>query len=309
MNIIETRSLSYAYGRQLAVRNLNLQVPKGSIYGFLGPNGAGKSTTIKILLGLLRPAAGEAFLFEQPLLARRRSLLTRVGALIEAPSLYGNLTARENLQWLGRIFRFDEKRVEETLSLVELAVAADKKVRQFSMGMKQRLGIAMALVHEPDLLLLDEPVNGLDPSGIQAMRRLFLRLRDAGKTLLISSHILAEVEKVATHVGIIQDGALRFQGPVQELRNATRPRILLHTSDDARAAILLRQLGISGILQSDKPGLEVHIGEGPEFHRLLVHFIDAAIEIYRVEHQQNSLEDLFFELTGEKTTVEEPQLF
>lgn len=302
MKIVETRELSYSYGRQAAVRDLELEVPAGAIYGFLGPNGAGKSTTIKIILGLLRPAAGEASLFGRPLAFHRRELLDRVGALIEAPSLYGHLTARENLRWLRHIFRFDERRIDETLHLVGLAEAADKKVSHFSMGMKQRMGIAMALVHDPDLLILDEPVNGLDPNGIQAMRRLFLQLRDAGKTLLISSHILAEVEKVATHVGIIQNGALRFQGPVEELRLATRPRMWLQTSNDVRAAEVIRQWD-PAVIVTENSGLETSIGEGPGFHRLLKTLIDAGVEIYRIEHRQNSLEDLFFELTDE----EEPQ--
>ena len=191
------------------------------------------------------------------------------------------------------------------LELVDLTGAADKKVKRFSMGMKQRLGIALALFHDPDLLVLDEPVNGLDPAGIQDMRRLFQRLRAAGKTLLISSHILAEVEKTATHLGIIQHGRLRFQGGVEDLRASFRPHTRLRTSDDRRALAHLRARGWTCRWEADT-GVEVAVDEGPAFHRLLRTLLEVGLELHAVEARRSTLEDLFLEMT--RSQAQEPSL-
>lgn len=293
---ITTQRLSYRYQRELVVRQLNLEVPAGAIYGFLGPNGAGKSTTIKLLLGLLKPSSGDIAIFGQPLHRHRRSILQRVGALIEAPSLYGQLSARDNLRAMDRLFHKGDRRIEEVLHLVDLQEAAEKKVKRFSMGMKQRLGIAMALFHDPDLLMLDEPVNGLDPAGIQEMRRLFNRLRDAGKTLLISSHILAEVEKIATHVGIIHQGKLRFQGTIEDLQASFRPGFRLRTSNNQSASSILQAKGWPA-QQLEEGYLKIDIVEGPEFHRLLSCLIESGLEVYAAEKERHSLEERFFQLT------------
>jgi len=294
--IIQTQHLSYRYGRQLAVEEVELEVSAGTIYGFLGPNGAGKSTTIKLLLGLLRPTSGQIRLFGQDVHRHRRRILARVGSLIEAPALYGELTARENLRWLNRLYRRGEQRIDEILELIDLAKAARKKVKRFSMGMKQRLGIGMALFHDPDLLILDEPVNGLDPAGIHEMRSLFQRLQQAGKTLLISSHILAEMEKTATHVGIIHQGAIHFQGTLPEMRSTLQPSVLLKTSQNNRAAALLQTAGWEIIDHSDS-GLKVAAREGPEFHQLLSALFGNGIEIQSAQIATGTLEDYFMELT------------
>ncbi len=294
--IIQTQHLNYRYGRQLAVEEVKLEVPAGTIYGFLGPNGAGKSTTIKLLLGLLRPTSGHIQLFGQDMRHHRRRILARVGALIEAPALYGELTARENLRWMNQLFRRGEQRIDEILELIDLAKAARKKVKRFSMGMKQRLGIGMALFHDPDLLILDEPVNGLDPAGIHEMRSLFHRLQQEGKTLLISSHILSEVEKTASHVGIIHQGAIRFQGTIAEMRSTLQPSVLLQTNQNERAASVL-QTGGWEIIDHDDSGLKVAAKEGPEFHHLLSALFGSGIEILSAQPATGTLEDYFMKLT------------
>jgi gallidermin-class lantibiotic protection ABC transporter ATP-binding subunit len=210
--ILETADLTRAFGRQRAVDRVDLAVPTGSIYGLLGPNGAGKSTLLKMLAGLLRPTSGEIRLFGQPW---RRESLARVGALIETPALYGNLTGPENLEVHRRLLSLPPGRVGEVLRQVDLAsVPEGKLASQYSLGMKQRLGIAVALLGEPDLLILDEPTNGLDPIGIQEMRDLIRSFQARAITVIIASHILSEVEQVVSHVGIIAGGRLRHQGPL-----------------------------------------------------------------------------------------------
>ena len=208
--MIETVALSKRYGRRQAVVDLDLQVPEGSVYGLLGPNGAGKTTTLKLITGLLRPGRGEIRLFGRPW---ERAALARVGALIETPGLYPNLTAVENLEVHRRLLRLPQERVDEVLAVVGLQEAADRRVGTYSLGMKQRLGIAIALLGDPPLLILDEPANGLDPIGIQEMRGLIRSFQARGITVVVSSHILAEVQQVVTHVGILAGGRLHYQGP------------------------------------------------------------------------------------------------
>lgn len=207
--ILETREVTREFGRQKAVDSVSLCVPTGAIYGLLGPNGAGKSTLLKMITGLLRPTRGEVRLFNEPW---QRQHMSRVGALIETPALYGNLTGPENLEVHCRLLGLGRGRIDEVLALVDLKVPGRKLVSHYSLGMKQRLGIAQALLGSPDLLILDEPTNGLDPIGIQEMRGLIRGFQARGITVILSSHILHEVEQLVTHVGIISDGRLRYQG-------------------------------------------------------------------------------------------------
>jgi ABC-2 type transport system ATP-binding protein len=204
--------LTKYYGKQLSVDNLALRVPAGSIYGLLGPNGAGKSTTLKLLTGLIRPNAGEIQVFGEPW---QRRHLQRIGALIEEPALYGNLTARENLLIHTTIMGLPKTEIDRVLDLVNLKGTESKLVSRFSTGMKQRLGIAIALLGKPELLILDEPTNGLDPLGIQEFRRLVRSFPKMGITVILSSHVLTEVAQVVDHVGIITEGHLCYQGPVR----------------------------------------------------------------------------------------------
>lgn len=296
--LLETRALSFSYGKTPILQDLSLQVQHGSIYGFLGPNGAGKSTTIKLLLGLLRPSLNTIYLFGKDIRNHRTKILQRVGHLIESPTVYTHLTALENLRWLEILFAERPTRKEEILELVGLENAARKKVKHFSMGMKQRLGIAMALYHNPDLLVLDEPVNGLDPQGIHEMRALFLRLKDEGKTILVSSHLLDEIEKVCTHLGIIKQGEMVFQGPIQELQSSTRRTIHLHTDAPDRLERLAKDYNWS---YQQKEGLvSIHIEDDDAFNQLLRSLVQAEIRVSDLEREAPSLEQLFMDLTTDR---------
>src|SRR5476651_1669272 len=239
--VISTEGLSFNFGNQQVVKSLALQVPEGSIYGFLGPNGAGKTTTIKLLLNLLKIQSGSIQIFEQDIQHHRTQILSQIGSLIEQPAIYQHLTGKENLLNRALLLQVPIKRVDEMLALVQLTNAANKKAGQYSLGMKQRLGIALALLADPKLLILDEPTNGLDPNGIIEIRELLMRLvKDHGKTVFISSHLLAEIERMATHVGIINRGELLFQGSIEELSALSQPLVQIEAENTAAAANFLK---------------------------------------------------------------------
>jgi ABC-2 type transport system ATP-binding protein len=213
---IETHGLSKHFGQRKAVDGLTISIPAGSIAGFVGPNGAGKTTTIRLLLGLIRPGAGSATILGKPL-TDPRSYLPRVGALIEAPAFYPSLSGRTNLEVLARLGGYSHSRVRQVLELVELSERTRDPVRTYSQGMKQRLGVAIALLPDPDLLILDEPANGLDPLGIIQVRDLLRRLRDQGKTIFLSSHLLGELEQVTDWLVMLHQGKALFSGPARDL--------------------------------------------------------------------------------------------
>jgi len=293
---IQTNDLHFSFGSSPVLKGLDLAVPLGSIYGFLGPNGAGKSTTIKILLGLLRCKPGQVRLFDEDIRKQRLPILSRVGNLIEAPSVYQHLSARQHLQYLDTIFPMGKARIDEVLELVGLQAAARKKIRHFSMGMKQRLGIATALFHDPELLILDEPVNGLDPAGIQEMRQLFLHLREQGKTLFISSHILDEIEKTVSHLAIIKQGELVFQGELQELRSSTQRLVQLRTDSAERALAFASDLGYASE-QVDGQQIRLRVEHDEAFDQLLREAVRREVPIYDVQREAPNLEQLFIDLT------------
>ena len=207
--ILETRGLKKCFGKQIAVNDVSIKIPRGSIYGLLGPNGAGKSTTLKMLTGLLHPSGGEIIVFDEPW---QRKHLGRIGALIESPALYGNLTAVENLLVHTKLMGLSKDRIYDALETVDLKSTGKKLASKFSMGMKQRLGIAIALLGNPELLILDEPTNGLDPIGIHELRELIRSFPKRGITVILSSHILTEVSQIVEYIGIISDGELKYQG-------------------------------------------------------------------------------------------------
>lgn len=207
--ILETKGISKQYGQQLAVDNISLQIKRNKVYGLLGPNGAGKSTTMKMLIGIIHPTSGQILFEGKPW---NRKCLSQIGALIEAPSLYGNLTAEENLMVHTRLLGIPKKRINEVLDIVDLKNTNKKRAAKFSMGMKQRLGIAIALLNNPKLLILDEPTNGLDPFGVKELRELIASFPDRGITVILSSHILSEVAQVVDEIGIINGGRLLYQG-------------------------------------------------------------------------------------------------
>jgi ABC-2 type transport system ATP-binding protein len=217
MNILETKQLCFRYKHQPILNGIDLQIPEGSIYGYLGKNGSGKTTTIKVLLGLQKMPPDTVYYWGKEFNSNRNEILFKIGKLIESPNYYAGLTGYENLKCYDFIFHLGEKRIREVLELVGLGSSGNKKVKYYSTGMKQRLGIAKAIFHEPDFLILDEPFNGLDPEGIYQMRELIKHLKEAGKTIFFSSHILSDVEKICTHLGILDNGKLLFQGETQEL--------------------------------------------------------------------------------------------
>jgi ABC-2 type transport system ATP-binding protein len=297
-NIIQTEGLNYFFGKQQTLHNLNLQVPSGSIYGFLGPNGAGKTTTLRLILGLLKNQQGKIEIFGKELSANRLSILRKVGSLIEQPSLYGHLTASENLNIYRKIYGVDKKRIKEVLQLVGLEYTLNKKAKQFSLGMKQRLSIAVALLHNPPLLILDEPTNGLDPNGIIETRELIRTLnREHGVTIIVSSHILAEIEKMATHVGIIHHGKLLSQGTLDDLNKLKKAQSILEvaTSDnDLAFNILQKEYAVertNGHLVLPFVNKE---GAGVINKMLLKNNVD----VYHLNAPQSNLEQLFIDITS-----------
>ena len=295
---LNTLSLTRRFGTLTAVDRLDLAVAKGSIYGFLGPNGAGKTTTIRLLLGLIRPHAGEVRLFGQPLAPNRMALLRRVGALVESPSLYPNLTGRENLEVTRRLVGGRKEQVEYALHTVRLEEAAGRRVGGYSSGMKQRLGLALALLHAPELLILDEPTNGLDPAGIHEMRELICRLpAEYGATVFLSSHLLAEVEQVATHIGIIHEGQLRFQGRLEELHAQMQEQVVLHVDQPEKARRFL--LGTGWTVQSNGGHrLAVRAGGRSDAALINAQLVGEGVNVYHLNLEQPTLEDIFLRLTN-----------
>jgi ABC-type multidrug transport system ATPase subunit len=294
--VIETQGLSFSFGDQQVVKSLSLQVPAGSIYGFLGPNGAGKTTTIKMLLNLLKTGEGSIHIFGQELQKNRISILAQIGSLIEQPAIYHHLTGKENLLNRALLLQVDEKRVDEMLKLVQLTAAAHKKAGQYSLGMKQRLGIALALLNDPKLLILDEPTNGLDPNGIIEIRELLLKLVSTGKTVFISSHLLAEIEKMATHVGIINNGALMFQGTIHDLQNISQPLINIETDNTVDAANLLKRHNFT-VTDIDNDRLFVPFTSKQQVGEINALLVQNNITVFGINKQHKDLEKLFLDIT------------
>lgn len=301
-NIITTNALTKEYDHKKVVNTLDLHVPEGSVYGFLGPNGAGKSTTLKMLLGLVKPTGGEIRVFGKKLSQENRlEILKQTGSLIEAPSYYGHLSGKENLRIICKLKNVPEKDIMRVLHLVRMEKQMDKKVKNYSLGMKQRLGIAAALLGSPRLLLLDEPTNGLDPAGIQEIRELIRDLPEHGITVLVSSHLLAEIDQMATDVGIIDKGHLIFQDSLVILHEHSRSRILFQTSDNEAAFRLLNTAGMSVKWETDSFYLD-H-GSDDIVMDAVGQCVNAGIGVFRVTEQQKSLEDIFLSLTGKQVSL------
>ena len=300
MNVIETHGLCKRYGDKLRVDHLNLSVPEGTIYGFLGPNGAGKSTTLKMILGLARPTAGEITVFGQTVNRQNRiAILRQVGSLIESPSYYGHLTGEENLRIVQTLRGVSPKDVRRVLQIVRLDGQREKKVAHYSLGMKQRLGLAAALLGFPELLILDEPTNGLDPAGIQEMRELILTLpQQFGMTVVVSSHLLSEIDQIAGTVGIIREGQLVFQDSLSALHAHSRPSLALRTTDNAAAAELLSRSGLS--CRQEAGYLTLPLLSDASAAQLSQLLAAHQLGLIRLEERQRSLEDIFLALTGGK---------
>ena len=302
-SVIKTHNLSKCYGRHTVVSDLNLTVPQGSVYGFLGPNGAGKSTSMKMLLGLVHQTGGQVELLGQTMNEGNRiALLRQTGSLIESPSGYLHLTARENLAIVADLKGVDHRDIGRVLDIVHLTADANRKVGQYSLGMKQRLGIAMALLGSPKLLILDEPTNGLDPAGMQEMRSLIASMPEAtGATVLISSHLLGEMEQMVTQVGILNEGQLLFEGSLRHLQAHSRGGIALRVLDLKKARSVLAAQGIAPQEDLRRPDV---LMLPPVPDGALADIVCALAQnragVVGVTVETKNLEEIFLSLTGGK---------
>ncbi|MGJ3509838.1 ABC transporter ATP-binding protein [Enemella sp. A6] len=293
--IVATHNLTKRYGQHTVVDNLNLEIPSGCVYGFLGPNGAGKSTTMKMLLSLIGPTDGEVQIMGRPMTrGTRRELLGHIGSLIEAPPGYAHLTGAENMRLVQRMLGLDRQQVDDAVAAVRLHHQMNKKVRNYSLGMKQRLGLAMALARRPRLLILDEPTNGLDPAGIEEMRNLFRRLAGAGVTVMTSSHLLDEIDRIADVIGILSDGRMIFQGARAELMSAALPDVLIRCSDPRTATMLL---GHHGAHPTETGEIALGGLDDARTAGVVATLVNEGVDIYQVRREQQSLEDVFMSLT------------
>ncbi|WP_028559164.1 ABC transporter ATP-binding protein [Paenibacillus pinihumi] len=296
--VIETKGLTKTLGGRNVVDKLDLRIKRGDIYGFLGPNGAGKTTTIKMLLGLARPSSGQVRLFGRSIRKERVALLRKVGSLVEYPSYYGHLNAKENLETIRLLLPgVRRSRIDEVLSIVRLTKDAQRQVKGYSLGMKQRLGIAAALLGEPELLILDEPTNGLDPSGIIEIRELIRSMPGQyGMTVLVSSHLLTEVGQMATEVGIVSKGKLVFQDRLEVLKGRSRQQIHIRLNDQQRAFNLLHAHGFKAELTDGR--LYVPKADDQRIASVVRMLVQQGIEISRVEEEGDTLESVFLHMTG-----------
>ena len=296
--IITTNNLCKQYGKVLGVKDLDLKVPEGTVYGFLGPNGAGKTTTLKMVLGLSKPTQGTINVFDKRVNGRNRlSILKDVGSLIETPSYYGHLTGEENLRIVQTLRNIPEKDIDRVLKIVRLEKQRHKLVKQYSLGMKQRLGLASALLGEPKLLILDEPTNGLDPAGIHEIRDLIRSLpQQYGMTAVVSSHLLSEVDQIASYVGIISRGELVFQGSLAFLHDRSSHKIAMRTLDNAAAGKVLQAQGVVCDVADDY--LMLPSVDDALLARYVLELYKNRIAVVRIEDRKKSLEDIFLEMTG-----------
>ena len=311
--VVLTRDLTKTFGQRTVVEGLNLVVPRGSVYGFLGPNGSGKSTTMKMLLGLLAPTRGQISVLGRPFTPDTRAeIMSRTGSMIENPPGYGHLTGAENMRIAAKMQGLSDQQISRALALVRLTEHKDRLVRTYSMGMKQRLGIALALAREPELLILDEPTNGLDPAGIEEVRRLLVELSGEGITVMVSSHLLDEIDRMASTLGILSAGRLVFQGTRAALMERSVPDILVVTPTPQ--ALLDPQI-LAGLVPAQAPGAAgapdqpngpVLVPQGVRIPgmskgavaELINRLAAAGVEMHEVRREAQSLEDIFMDLTG-----------
>ena len=298
--LIETKQLTKIYGEQAAVKNINLHVKRGKIYGLLGRNGAGKTTTMKMLLGLTQPTSGEVKIWGKPLRGNEKKLLPRIGSLIESPGFYPNLTATENLRIFATLRGVPNRNaIKDALDLVGLPYKDKKLFSQYSLGMKQRLAIALAVMHDPELLILDEPINGLDPIGIAEVRSFIRELCDArGKTILISSHILSEISLLADDVGIIDHGTVLEEESLEELEQKSSKHIHFTVSNAAQAArVLERDFQENHFSILDDHNIQLYNLTLP-IGKIVTAFVANGLEVTEAHSCEESLEDYFRRATG-----------
>jgi ABC-2 type transport system ATP-binding protein len=300
--VVETEGLTKRFGDVTVVDAVDLSVPRGTAFGYLGPNGAGKTTLIRMLLGLTRPTAGTMTLLGLPVPGRRREALARVGAIVDEPRFHGHMSGRRNL-WALAAAREPAAhgRIDAALERVGLAARAGDRVSSYSMGLRQRLGIAACLIADPELLILDEPMNGLDPAGMEELRGLIRELVDEGRTVVLSSHLLDEVEKTCDAAAIVDRGRVVLQGSIAELLAGARPTVRVDCGDVVRAAVLLRARADVTSVRQAEPGLELELVTSDLREagaRIARQLIDAGINLYRLQPEQPTLEERFLELTS-----------
>jgi ABC-2 type transport system ATP-binding protein len=295
--VVNTDGLTKRYGTRAAVDGVTLEVRRGEVYGFLGPNGAGKTTTLRMLLGLVRPTAGTASVLGRP--PGSPDALRRVGALVEGPGFYPYLSGRQNLRVLARYRGLDDRSADRALDRVDLAARGKDRFRTYSLGMKQRLGVAAALLGEPDLLILDEPTNGLDPAGMAAMRMLVVDVAAGGQTVLLSSHLLAEVQQICERVGVVADGRLLHEGTVDQLRGGSVLEVRAAPVAVARA-VVARVTGTEPDRGVDDRGHEVVTvpAAGVDVPDLARHLVREGVDLHTLVVRERALEEVFLSMTG-----------
>lgn len=300
-NILKIENLNTSYGQNLVLKDINLEIKEGSIFGLIGPNGAGKSTLMKSILGLVKKDSGKITLYGKEVNEKNQKETNKnLGSLIEAPSFYDHLTAYDNLDLICDMKNINKDKIDKTLRDVGLIKSKDKKVREFSLGMKQRMGIAIALIGNPKFLILDEPINGLDPYGIEEMRDLFKSIvKNSNTSILISSHILDEIEKISTHIGILKNGSLTYSGSLEEYRELHPPVIVLKTSDNIKASKILA-LSQENIIDD----YLVLGNKSKEEVAKIIKTLVKDLDIYRVEKRKESLEKLFIKETSARWSHE-----
>lgn len=304
--MIEVNQLSFSYNkRKSIIKDVSFRVPTGSIYGFLGANGAGKTTTIRLLLNLMKAEKGNINIGGTTYEENPSKILKKTGTLIENTSFYGQLSAKANLQIWANYYQVPSSRIEETLKLVGLYESRHMKVKKYSQGMKQRLGIATALLHDPDLLILDEPLNGLDPKGIAEMRELFFSLKSEGKTILLSSHILAEIEATCDQLCILDKGILKFDGTVEELRQVLAKKIQFELKGNAPEQMLeyLKTKFDHSNPEKVDEHIVVELESEKDISKVIKALVEQRFEIYEVRKKVNRLEDLYLSITNPEENV------
>lgn len=300
--IIETNKLTKKFKNRYAVENVELKIKRGDIYGFLGPNGAGKTTTIRMLLGLAKPTYGSIRIFGKDIKKEKLSVLKKIGSLVEYPSYYGHLTAYENLEAIRILLDAPKSRIDEVLSIVRLSKDAKRPVKGFSLGMKQRLGIAAALLGNPELLILDEPTNGLDPSGILEIRELIKSMpKEHGITILVSSHLLSEMDQMATQVGIISQGKMIFQDSIETLRQRSQSKISVKVNEAEQAWRMLLSKGVQAELENQQ--IYLPHSSDDAVSSVIEELVHHRFSVYRVQEEKKSLEDIFLELTSGEASL------
>src|SRR4051794_885121 len=297
-DVVQTHELTKRYGDRLAADRVSLTVRRGEVYGFLGPNGAGKTTTLRMILGLIRPNSGSAVVLGQA--AGTAEAIARVGALVEGPGFYPYLSGRDNLRVMARYRSLSEVEVDHALERVDLGARGDDKFKSYSLGMKQRLGVASALMGDPDLVVLDEPTNGLDPAGMVDMRKLIVDLARSGQTVLLSSHLLDEVQEICDRVGVIDDGVLLRESTVSELRGGASLAARGEPVDRA-LAVAMRVAGDDGVrLDGERLLVDLAPDRAPELVRALV---AEGVDVHEVGSVERTLEEVFFEMTRDELEV------